>query len=158
MNETTFMSKLLPSQLLTKNKTRVLPQDIFLMITINNDPFWQKFAFLSWQFLTKPTQPRYFLDADNESFHLFYFKGRIRRSTPGEGFSHVLPILSKLGKEITSKRFTIVKKWSMTCNKLWCPVSFPQLSELIPPQVSAQAPHQWREAVVEVLYFIRFTP
>ena len=128
-----------PAQLLTKNKTRVLLEDIFLMITINNNPFWQKFAFLSWQFLTKPTQPRYFLDADNESFHLFYFKGRIRRSTPGEGFSHVLPILSKLGKEITSKRFTIVKKWSMTCNKLWCPVSFPQLSELIPPQVSFQA-------------------
>ena len=147
-----------PAQLLTKNKTRVLLEDIFLMITINNNPFWQKFAFLSWQFLTKPTQPRYFLDADNESFHLFYFKGRIRRSTPGEGFSHVLPILSKLGKEITSKRFTIVKKWSMTCNKLWCPVSFPQLSELILPQVSSQAPHQWREAVVEVLYFIRFTP
>ena len=146
-----------PAQLLTKNKTRVLLEDIFLMITINNNPFWQKFAFLSWQFLTKPTQPRYFLDADNESFHLFYFKGRIRRSTPGEGFSHVLPILSKLGKEITSKRFTIVKKWSMTRNKLWCPCLLPPAQRANSPPSVVSSP-QWREAVVEVLYFIRFTP
>ena len=33
-------------------------------------------------------------------------------------------------------------------------VSFPQLEELISPQVSYQAPHQWREPEVEVLYFM----
>ena len=93
----------------SQKTSRVSLQDILNDYNYD-EPFWQKFAFLSQQFLTKPTQPRYFLDADNESFHLFYFKGRIRRSTPGGGFSHVLPILSKLGKEIKSKRFTIVKK------------------------------------------------
>ena len=33
-------------------------------------------------------------------------------------------------------------------------VSFPQLEELISPQMSTQEPHQWKEEMVEVLYFI----
>ena len=33
-------------------------------------------------------------------------------------------------------------------------VSFPQLEELISPHMSPQALHQWREEIVEALYFV----
>ena len=42
----------------------------------------------------------------------------------------------------------------LSCGKILLQaVSFPQLQELnFPPNVSSQAPHQWREEILEVLY------
>ena len=46
-----------------------------------------------------------------------------------------------------------VREWHRPINEILV-LSFPQLEELIFPQMSPQALHQWREEIVEALYFV----
>ena len=89
-----------------KKTSRVSLLDIFLRITINNDPFWQNLAFLSQQFLTNQPNQDIFEMLTMNLFTSFTSKGGFAPPLL-EGDFHTF--LSKLGKEIKSKRFTFVK-------------------------------------------------